>query len=65
MAPKTWSLTQEEAHYKPAPQPAVSCAECKWMFPRLSVGGACKYIRGIVRREDTCDWFESRHEPKG
>jgi hypothetical protein len=60
MAPKTWSLTKEEAHYRPAPQPAVSCGQCMWMFPRLSVG-SCKYVRGFVKNSDTCDEFESRH----
>jgi hypothetical protein len=59
MAPKTWSLSKEEAHYKPAPQPAVSCGQCMWMFPRLSMG-SCKYVRGIVRAIDTCDEFEPR-----
>ncbi|MBA3691083.1 MAG: hypothetical protein H0W82_06695 [Actinobacteria bacterium] len=53
-----WS--KEEAHYRPAPQPAVSCARCKWMFPRLSAG-SCKDVRGIVRASDTCDEFEPRH----
>ncbi len=60
MAPKVWSLAKEEAHYKPAPQPAVSCGQCMWMFPRLSVG-SCKYVRGIVRATDTCDEFERRN----
>ena len=60
MAPKTWSLTKEQAHYRAAPQPAVACGECKWMFPRLSVG-SCKYVRGMIRNTDTCDEFEPRH----
>jgi hypothetical protein len=53
-------LTKEEAHYRPAPQPTVACGECKWMFPRLSVG-SCKYVRGMIRNTDTCDEFEPRH----
>ena len=59
MAPGTWSLSKEEAHYKPAPQPSVSCSQCMWMFPRLSMG-SCKYVRGIVRATDTCDEFQPR-----
>jgi hypothetical protein len=57
MAPKTWSLSKEEARYRPAPKSEVSCAACQWMFPRLSVG-SCKYIRGMVEASATCDEFE-------
>jgi hypothetical protein len=64
MAPNTWSLSKEDAHYRPAPKPAVSCGECKWMFPRLAMG-SCKYVRGVVKSSDTCDEFESRHPAKG
>jgi hypothetical protein len=60
MAPKTWELSKEAANYRPAPQPVVSCVQCKWMFPRLSVG-SCKYVRGIIKATDTCDVFEPRH----
>jgi hypothetical protein len=59
MAPKTWSLSKDEANYRPAPQPSVSCGQCQWMFPRFSKG-SCKYVRGIVRATDTCDEFEPR-----
>jgi hypothetical protein len=59
MAPKTWGLTKEQARYRKAPKPEVSCAKCKWMFPRLVVG-SCKYVRGVIRAEDTCDEFEAR-----
>jgi hypothetical protein len=60
MPPKTWSLSKEDAHYRPAAKPEVSCSACKWMFPRLAVG-SCKYVRGIVKATDTCDEFEPRH----
>jgi hypothetical protein len=59
MAPKVWSLSKEQAHYQPAPQPAVSCGQCMWMFPRLAVG-SCRYVRGMIRTTDTCDEFEPR-----
>ncbi len=60
MAPSTWSLTKEAANYRQAPKPEVSCAACKWMFPRLPLG-SCKYVRGIVESTATCDEFEPRH----
>jgi hypothetical protein len=59
MAPKTWSLTKQAANYRPAPKPEVSCAACKWMFPRLPIG-SCKYVRGIVEGSATCDEFQPR-----
>ena len=59
MAPKTWGLSKQEANYRPAPKPAVSCAECKWMFPRLPLG-SCKYVRGVIEAKATCDEFEPR-----
>jgi hypothetical protein len=62
MAPKTWGLTKQSANYRPAPKPEVSCHECKWMFPRLSVG-SCKYVRGIIQGSATCDEFEARRPP--
>ncbi len=61
MAPRTWSLSKEQAHYRPATKPELSCGNCKWMFPRLSKG-SCKYIFGVVRGSDTCDEFEP-HKP--
>ncbi len=63
MAPKTWSLTKEAARYRPASKPEVSCARCKWMFPRLALG-SCKYVRGIIEGSATCDEFEPRSAPR-
>jgi hypothetical protein len=62
VAPGTWSLSKEDAHYRPAPKPEVACGECTWMFPRLAVG-SCKYVRGLIENSATCDEFESRHPP--
>ena len=59
MEPKTWSLTREQAGYRPAPQPQISCRQCLWMFPRLAYG-SCKYVRGVIEGSATCDHFESR-----
>jgi hypothetical protein len=57
MAPKTWGLSKQEANYRPAPKPEVSCSACKWMFPRLA-WGSCKYVRGVIQGSATCDEFE-------
>jgi len=63
MPPTTWGLSKADANYRAAPKPQVECRECKWMFPRLSLG-SCKYVRGVISASATCDEFESRH-PKG
>jgi hypothetical protein len=60
VAPKVWSLSKEDAHYRAASKPEVSCGACQWMFPRLPMG-SCRYVRGIVKPSDTCDEFEPRH----
>ena len=63
--PKVQGLSKSEANYRPAPTPRVRCSECRYMFPRLSVGG-CRYVRGLIHRGDTCDEFSPRRpaEPK-
>ena len=61
--PKTWGLTKSAAGYKPAPQPAVRCDVCEFMFPRTSLG-TCKYVRGIIRAEYTCNEFAPRKRGK-
>ena len=57
--PKVWGLSKAEANYRPAPTPEMRCAECKFMFPRLAVGG-CRYVRGVIRANDLCDEFAHR-----
>jgi hypothetical protein len=57
---KTWGLSKAAANYRPAPKPEVSCRECKFMFPRLS-RGSCKYVRGVIAANATCNEFVSRH----
>ena len=58
--PKVQGLSKAEANYRPAPKPQVRCAECKFMFPRLSVGG-CRFVRGVIHAGNTCDEFTPRH----
>jgi hypothetical protein len=60
MKPGTWSLSKEDAGYKPASKPEVSCIKCKWMFPRLSVG-SCKFVRGMIEGSATCNEFQPLH----
>lgn len=57
--PVIWSLSKSRANYRPAPQPVVSCGACKFMWPRLSAGG-CRYVRGVIRPTDSCDYFAPR-----
>jgi hypothetical protein len=53
-------LSKAEANYRQAPKPQVRCAACKFMFPRLSVGG-CRFVRGVIHAGNTCDEFTPRH----
>lgn len=57
--PKVQGLSKSEANYRPAPTPSVRCDECRFMFPRLAVGG-CRYVRGVIHQGDTCDEFMPR-----
>jgi hypothetical protein len=60
--PSTWGLTKEAAHYRPAPKLEVRCDACAFMFPRAAFG-SCKYVRGVIRAEYTCDEFAPREKP--
>ena len=57
--PSVWGLSKERANYRPATQPAAGCKNCKFMFPRLGVGG-CRYVRGAIQASYTCDEFAPR-----
>jgi len=59
MTMRIWSLSKRDAHYRPAPTPAVRCDHCKYMFPRLALGG-CRLVRGPIRSSATCDEFTPR-----
>jgi hypothetical protein len=62
--PKVQGLSKSAANYRRAPEPTVRCLECRFMFPRLAVGG-CRYVRGVIHAEDTCDEFTPRRSPGG
>jgi hypothetical protein len=59
--PKVQGLSKAQANYREAENPKFSCHECKFMFPRLSIGG-CRYVRGVIHADDVCDEFEARDE---
>jgi hypothetical protein len=54
--PMVWGLSKKAANYRPAAKPDIRCAECKFMFPRLAIGG-CRYVRGLIHAGDVCDEF--------
>jgi hypothetical protein len=57
--PMIWGLSKTAANYRPATGPELRCAECKFMFPRLAIGG-CRYVRGVIHAGDFCDEFVPR-----
>jgi hypothetical protein len=57
--PAIQGLSKVAANYRRADDPKFSCHECKFMFPRLSIGG-CRYVRGVIHADDVCDEFEHR-----
>jgi hypothetical protein len=57
--PMIWGLSKSAASYRPATRPELRCAECKFMFPRLAIGG-CRYVRGVIHAGDFCDEFVPR-----
>jgi hypothetical protein len=57
--PKVQGLSKEAANYRKAENPKFGCRECKFMFPRLAIGG-CRYVRGVIHQYDTCDEFTPR-----
>ena len=61
--PSVQGSSKEQANYRRASEPTIRCADCKYMWPRLSVGG-CRYVRGVIRADDVCDLFEPRGRPR-
>jgi hypothetical protein len=54
--PKVQGLSKAAANYRPATKPEARCDTCRFMFPRMAIGG-CRYVRGIVHAKDVCDEF--------
>ena len=57
--PSVQGLSKKQANYREAENPKFRCGECKFMFPRLSIGG-CRYVRGVIHSDATCDEFKPR-----
>jgi hypothetical protein len=57
--PSVQGLSKSAANYRRADKAEFSCGECKFMFPRLVIGG-CRYVRGVIHPGDTCDEFNPR-----
>jgi len=60
MARRVWGLSKKKASYKPAPESAVRCDRCTYMFPPLALGG-CRLVWGMIQASATCDEFTPRH----
>jgi hypothetical protein len=59
MTVRIWGLSKSGANYRPAPTQEVRCDRCKYMFPRLALGG-CRLVRGSIRGSATCNEFTPR-----
>jgi hypothetical protein len=57
--PTVQGLSKSDANYRKADKPEYSCLACKFMFPRLSIGG-CRFVRGVIHASDTCNEFTPR-----
>ena len=62
--PAVQGLSKSTANYRRASKPELSCGECKFMFPRLAIGG-CRYVRGVIHSGDTCDESRPRKQSAG
>jgi hypothetical protein len=62
---KIWGLSKKEANYGAAPTPEVRCVRCKYMFPRLGIGG-CRFVRGgVIHSSDSCKEFRPQAGASG
>jgi hypothetical protein len=62
--PRIWGLSKAAANYRQAPKQEVRCDVCRFMFPKLAVGG-CRYVRGAISASSTCDQFASAGPARG
>jgi hypothetical protein len=56
---RVWGHSKRAATYRAAPTPEVRCDRCRYMFPRLAVGG-CRLVRGVIHASATCTEFAPR-----
>ncbi len=57
--PTIWGLSKRAANYGPASNERAQCRNCAFMFPPLALG-SCRYVRGIIAGDHTCDEFKPR-----
>jgi hypothetical protein len=62
--PSIWGLSKTAANYREASKPEVRCNACRFMFPKLAVGG-CRYVRGVISASSTCDEFAPARRSPG
>ena len=62
--PRICSLSKAAANYRQAPKQEVRCDVCRFMFPKLAVGG-CRYVRGAISASSTCDQFTPARRARG
>jgi hypothetical protein len=62
--PTVQGVSKKAANYRSAEKPAIRCRECKYMWPKLSIGG-CRYVRGVIRPDDVCDLFATQGRSQG
>ncbi len=61
---RIWGLSKMAANYRQAPRPEVRCDACRYMFPKLAMGG-CRYVRGVISASYTCDQFAPARPGRG
>jgi hypothetical protein len=62
--PTVQGVSKAQANYRASTKPAIRCADCKFMWPRASIGG-CRYVRGVIHANDVCDLFAPRRAGAG
>lgn len=62
--PTVQGSSKAQVNYRPAERSTVRCVDCRYMWPRASVGG-CRYVRGLIHANDVCDLFAPRDRAAG
>ena len=62
--PRIWGLSKTAANYRQAPRPEVRCDACRFMFPKVALGG-CRYVRGVISGSYTCGQFAPARPARG
>jgi len=62
--PAIWGLSKTAANHWQTPREEVRRDACRFMFPKLAVGG-CRYVRGAISAHHTCDQFAPARPARG